>query len=106
MSYLDKVQESIHKASIETSRMMSAKLRTEAVKSGWPKHIVRGMHVRYEDGEFTVHAHPEHKVDILNLEYGTPGNPPTAAIRRFGNRQREAEHFLVRSAYRHLKGHK
>lgn len=102
MNYLDKVRESLYKASIETSRLMSAKLRTEAVASGWPSHVARGMHVQYNDGEFHVHSHPDHKDQVLDLEYGTPSTPPTAAIRRFTNRQSEAEHYLMRRAHTHL----
>jgi hypothetical protein len=37
----------------------------------------------------------------MNLEYGTPGQQPTAAIRRFNNRQEEAEKFLVGRAFQH-----
>lgn len=102
MSYFDKVRESLHKASIETSRLMSAKLRSEAMASGWPTNIARGMHVQYNDGEFHVHAHPSHKQQVFDLEYGTPSTPPSAAIRRFTNRQGEAEHFLLKRTYTHL----
>ena len=103
MSYVDHIQESLHKASLETSRFMSAKLRTEARKSGWPAHVASGMHVRYNDGEFTVHSHPEHKNQVLDLEYGTPSTSPTAAIRRFNNRQGEAEHFLIKRTHQHMR---
>ena len=106
MSYLDRISSAIHRASLETSRLMSAKLRTEAKASGWPAHIASSMHVQYRDGEFTVHSHPDHRNQVLDLEYGTPGNPPTAAIRRFNNRQQEAEKFLVHNAYRHQRRHK
>ena len=106
MSYLDQVKKSLHKSSIDTSRLMSAKLRSEAMASGWPSHIARGMHVKYNDGEFTVHSHPDHRDHVLDLEYGTPSTSPTAAIRRFNNRQNEAAKFLVHNAYKHLRGHK
>ena len=82
---------------------MSAKLQNEAIDSGWPVHVAKGMHVKYSDGEFHVHSHPDHKKEVLNLEYGTPSTRPTAAIRRFSNRQSEAEHFLVNRAFYHLR---
>ena len=106
MKYLEQVKKSLHTASHDTSRLMSAKLRTEALASGWPAHIARSLHVRYNEGNFTVHTHPTYKDHVLDLEYGTPSTSPTAAIRRFKNRQYEAEKFLVKNAHRHLKGKK
>jgi len=89
----------IHKAAQEATRYMSAQLRSEARASGWPSHIISGLHVRYnpEDG-FTTHVHPQHYAQALDLEYGTPGQQPTYAMRRFANRdsdRAEAESFLV-----------
>lgn len=105
MSYLSQVKSSIHKASIETSRFMGAHLRIEARKSGWPEDVIRHLSVQHKDGSFNVHAHESHKNQVLNLEYGTPSTQPTAAIRRFNNRSRDAETFLARRTMRHLKGH-
>lgn len=102
MTYLKAAKESLHKASVETTRFMSAHLRSEARASGWPDHVVRGMHVTYDDGNFAVHSHPDHKAEILNLEYGTPDTQPTAAIRRYANRTAEAQKFLLGRAAKHL----
>lgn len=81
--------------------MMSAHLRAEAQASGWPSHIVRGLHVTHSDGSFTVNVHKDHRAEAMNLEYGTPDTQPTAAIRRFNNRQKEAEKFLIARASQH-----
>ena len=102
MTYLKAAKQSLHKASLETTRFMSAHLRAETRASGWPEHIVRGMHVTYDDGKFSVHSHPDHKDEVLNLEYGTPGTQPTAAIRRHANRTSEAEKFLLNRTSHHL----
>lgn len=102
MTYFKKAKQSLHKASLETTRLMGAQLRAETRASGWPEHIVRGMHVKYDDGQFVVHSHPEHKDDVLNLEYGTPDSQPTAAIRRYANRTSEAEKFLLGRTSVHL----
>ena len=103
MTYLSKIKTSLHKSSVETTRMMSAHLRAETRASGWPEHIVRGMHVSYSDGAFSVHSHPDHRDEILNLEYGTPNTQPTAAIRRYENRTAEAERFLLGRTMHHLR---
>ena len=105
MTYLKRAKESLTKASVETTRFMGAHLRSEARASGWPEKIVRNLHVRHSDGAFTIHGNPTNKAEILNLEYGTPDTQPTAAMRRFNNRQQEAEKFLVNRAMRHLDGH-
>ena len=89
------VHSAIHSASVETSRFLSAHLRGEARASGWPDHIVRHMSVSYSGDGFNVHAHNQHHSEIGNLEYGTPGTQPTAAIRRFANRTGEAEQFFA-----------
>ena len=80
---------------------MSAHLRSEARASGWPEHIVSTLHVKHSGGAFTVHAHPDYQKDVMDLEYGTPSTQPTAAIRRFNNRQQEAERFLIKRAFHH-----
>ena len=104
MKYLRRLKSSINKASNETTRFMSAHLRSEARASGWPEHIVSGLHVRHDKGSFTVHSHPEHHQDVMNLEYGTSSTRPNAAIRRFNNRQQEAEKFLMKRAMHHAGG--
>ena len=85
---------------------MSAKLRSEARASGWPDHVIRHMSVMYNDGTFTIHSHDDHRDTALDWEYGTPNRQPTAAIRRFANRQGEAERFLLNRAMRHVRNHR
>ena len=82
--------------------MMSAHLRNEARSSGWPDHIVSNLHVRHNDGKFTVHAHPDHYQEVMDLEYGTPSRQPSAVIRKFSNDQRLSSNFLVKRMFHHL----
>ncbi len=105
MTYLKKARESLNRASVETTRFMGAHLRSEARASGWPEKIVRNLHVRHSDGAFTIHGNPTHKTEILNLEYGTPDTQPTAAMRRFNNRQQEAEKFMLARTMQHMDGY-
>ena len=100
------VTSAITKASHDTSRLLSAHLRTEARKSGWPDHIVSTMHVTYGKDGFKNHVHPEHRAEARNLEYGTTSSQPTAAIRRFKNRTRQAEPFFIKRLAAHLGGMK
>jgi hypothetical protein len=101
---LKRIKDALHKASGDATHLMSAHLRSEARASGWPEHIVRTLRVSHNNGEFHIHAHPDHHAEIQNLEYGTPSTQPTAAIRRFNNRQSQSEHFLLGRAMAHLGG--
>ena len=83
------------RASHETSRLMSSHLRSEAHASGWPKEVTRRMKVTYGKDGFQAHVHDSHKAVADDLEYGTPSTRPTAAVRRFSNRTKEADTFLA-----------
>lgn len=89
------LRNAVTKASLETSRLLSAQLRKEARASGWPSDVVRGVNVAYHDGEFKVNAHKNLYNKVLDLEYGTPDTQPTAAIRKVNNRTAAAESFFV-----------
>jgi hypothetical protein len=106
VSYLSQVKDSLARATQDTTRFMSAHLRIEARKSGWPDDVVRHLSVRHSDGEFTVHSHEDHRSTVMDLEYGTPNQRPTAAIRRFGNRTAASEKFLLNRTAKYLKGHR
>lgn len=98
------VHSALSKASQETSRFLSAHLRSEAHASGWPTHIVRSMTVAHDSDGFHTHVHDGHYEAAMDLEYGTPGTQPTAAVRRFANRTSDAEHFLINRMVKHLEG--
>jgi len=106
VSYLSQVKDSLAKATVDTTRFMSAHLRIEARKSGWPDDVVRHLSVHHNDGEFTVHSHDDHRNTVMDLEYGTPSQRPTAAIRRFNNRTAASEKFLLSRTSKYLKGHR
>jgi hypothetical protein len=81
---------------------MRAKLRNEALAHGWPEDIVRHLAVHHKDGQFSVHAHDTHRKEVLDLEYGTPTQRPTAVIRKFNNRQSDAQNFLMLRFNKHM----
>jgi len=87
---------------------MSAQLRNEARASGWPDEIISGLHVKYHpEHGFTTNVHPAHYERALDLEYGTPGQQPTYAMRRFSNRDSdriESEGFLLGRIDHHMGG--
>lgn len=102
MKEIEAFYSALTKASHETSHFMTAHLRAEAHASGWPTHVTRNLSVKFGEEGFETHVHDAHKADAQNLEYGTPGTEPTAAIRRFGNRTQEAEKFLLGRLSHHV----
>lgn len=94
MKEIKAFKSAIQRASHETSGYMTSHLRAEAHASGWPSHVVDSLHVSYGKEGFNVHT--PHKETTMDLEYGTPTQRPTAAIRRSANRTTEAEAFLVK----------
>ena len=99
----NKVNDALHRASHETTRLLSAHLRTEARRSGWSDDVVNSMHVTYGKDGFASHVSKKHFDKARDLEYGTPDTQPTAAVRRFNNRTAQAETFLLNRLYQHLE---
>lgn len=95
MIELNDHSKALNKAGHETTHYMRAQLRNTALAHGWPDDVVRHLAVHHKDGEFTVHAHSSHRNQVLDLEYGTPTQRPTAVIRKFNNRQDEIQRFLM-----------
>ena len=102
MKQLQEFHSALHKSSVETSRFLSAHLRNEARASNWPEQIVSHMGVSYSKNGFSAHVHDAHYDDAMRLEYGTPSQQPTAAIRRFANRTQGAEEFLTKRLHKHV----
>lgn len=85
----------VKKASVDTSRLLSAQMRSEARASGWPNDVVSSLSVSYSKDSFNVNVHKRHYEKVMDLEYGTPETQPTAAIRRTMNRTQSAQTFFV-----------
>lgn len=102
MKQIQDFHNALHKSSVDTSRFLSAHLRSEARASGWPEHIVSHMGVTYGSGGFNAHVHDDHHDDAMRLEYGTSSTQPTAAVRRFANRMQGAEEFFTKRLSKHV----
>jgi len=81
---------------------MSARLRSEAQASGWPSDVSRTLRVTHGKDGFEAHVAKNKYEKAMDLEYGTPSTQPTAAVRRFKNRQEEAEHFFLGRLEKHF----
>ena len=92
----------LDKAGHETTHYMRAHLRSEALAHGWPNDVIRHLAIHYKDGAFSIHAHDSHRKEVLDLEYGTPTQRPTAVIRKFNNRQSAVQDFLMLRFNKHM----
>ena len=92
----------IQKASIDTSRFMSAGLRKEARASGWPSHVTNSLRMHYDRNGFDVRVHESHQDTAMDYEYGSTEKQPTAAVRRFLNRAQSSEQHFIKQAFKHL----
>lgn len=100
----ENVHNAIHKTSLETSRFVSAHLRSEAHASNWPAHVINGLHATYNKDEgFKANVHSSHHAEALEHEYGNTSRQPSAAVRRVSNRTGEAETFFAGRLFRHLE---
>jgi hypothetical protein len=95
MKEIQAFHSALHQASHETAKVMTSHLRAETHASGWPTHVTNSTKIAFGENGFEAHVHDAHKDEAHKLEYGSPGNQPTAAVRRLGNRTHEAESFLV-----------
>lgn len=99
---LSKFNNAVKAAGQETTRLMSAHLRSEAQASGWPASVSRSLRISHGNDGFNVHIPKKHYETVMDLEYGTTETQPTAAIRRFKNRQAESEHFFLGRLEKHF----
>ena len=88
----------IQQASRETARFMSARLRSEASRAGWPAHAAGSLAVSYSKTGFNVHMSDEASA----IEYGI-GSQPDGTVHRFKNDTQEAEQFFLQRLEQYLE---
>ena len=98
----NRVSQAIHTSTKEVTHHMTAHVQAEATAHGWPSHVVNSMHVSHDKDGFSVNTHSAHHAEALNLEYGTPTQQPTAAVRKFLNNHSESEAFFMGRLSTHL----
>lgn len=97
------INKAIQRASQETTRYLSAQLRSEARASGWPSDVSNSLYVSYGKNGFSSHVAKKHYEKAMDLEYGTPDTQPTAALRRLNNRTEQASQFLVNRIFQRIE---
>lgn len=64
---------------------LTARIRMDAVKAGWPKKVADSLSVKVSKDEI-VAEYPENLTDIImDLEYGNQSASPKPVFRRFIN---------------------
>jgi hypothetical protein len=93
----------LSQAAKETSKVMTAQLRAEAIASGWDTEVANSLSVKFSNNEFKVSSPAKYDKQIKDLEYGTESTQPSPAIRRYSNRTDSAESHLLKVAGALLK---
>lgn len=92
------------KAFHDTANDMTEELRNNALSSGWHKDVVNNMSVKYSENDgFVVDIHPDYSERAFIHEFGSPGNTPTAVIRKFKNKDSKSESKFFTHLDRHSK---
>jgi len=96
----------LSQAAKETTKVMTAQLRAEAIASGWDEKTANALSVKFSNNKFTISSPAKYDNAIKDLEYGTSSTQPSPAIRRFSNRTDAAESHMLKVASALLKGGK
>lgn len=96
----------LSQAAKETTKVMTAQLRAEALASGWDAKVANSLSVKFSNNEFKVNIPPQYEKQVKDLEYGTDSMQPSRAIHRYSNRTDSAESYLLKVAGAILKGGK
>ena len=96
----------LSQAAKETTKVMTAQLRAEAISNGWDADVANSLSVKFSNNKFKITSPAKYDKEINNLEYGTEDTQPSPAIRRYANRTEAAESHMLKVASALLKGGK
>ena len=88
--------DSLDKASKDAAKYMQRDLRRQARAHGWSSDVVKNTFVEYDGESYKVKVPGSHADQAFIHEFGSPGNRPTAAIRKYDN-SNGAEKALYKS---------
>ena len=76
------------------SPLLTVELRQYALSMGWPDRVVSNLHIKQDDGVYTVSFPSDIQEEVNNLEYGNPdGTPPSPVISTFLKTKINEKHF-------------
>jgi hypothetical protein len=75
------------------SPLLTVELRQYAQSMGWPDRIALNLHIKQDDGVYTVSFPSDIEEDVNNLEYGTQDTPPIPVISTFLKTRINEQHF-------------
>ena len=77
-----KLARALHSASVEAADSMTSKIRSAAISSGWDAEVANNLHLKFEDGKFTLTVPSEYKSRVHDHEFGTQSTPPNPVLRK------------------------
>lgn len=87
------------KAAEQTAKDMSAQVKRNAVRDGWPMNVAATVDVKFNSGNFEMTHAPEHNTAVFDLEYGTENNKGKHTLHKMYNstdetKNRFAVHYV------------
>ena len=101
---MKKLKDAVHVAAHAAARQMTSDIRQSALDHNWHPDVVRNMQVKYTDGSFNVHIHPDYEERAFVHEYGSETSRPTAVIRKYETQSHNAVSTFATSFMEHLGG--
>jgi 2,4-dienoyl-CoA reductase-like NADH-dependent reductase (Old Yellow Enzyme family) len=99
-----RLTEAVHVAAHAAATQMTSDIRHSALSHNWHPDVVRNTHVKYEDGKFGVHVHPDYEDRAFVHEFGNQSNQPTAVLRKYEHQSQNATKMFADSFMEHLGG--
>jgi hypothetical protein len=96
-------QKVVKAAAKETSKFMTAKLRTDAVASGWDTDVANSISVKFVKNAWKINVPRKYKDAVWAANYGSENSQPTAVLHRLDNSD-EAEKYFLQIVSKMLKG--
>ena len=88
-------QSKVKAAAKETSKFMTAKLRSDAVASGWDTDVANAISVKSVNNSWKVSVPRKYKDAVWSANYGSENSQPTAVLHRFDNSEETQKYFLT-----------
>lgn len=101
---MKKLKSAVEHAAHAAASQMTSDIRQSALEHNWHPDVVRNMHIKYDNGSFGVHVHPDYEDRAFMHEFGTETSRPTAVIRKYEGQHSNSSSTFVKSFMEHLGG--
>lgn len=99
---MKQLTKALHSAASDAALHMTEDVRSSALEHGWDADVVRNMHVKYNDGNFSLQIHPDYRDRAFVHEYGNEHLRPTAVLRKYEHELGDVTKYFNKRFAHHL----